>query len=141
MIIVDYADRFKIGQGVSENPWQEQAETFRQLKALAENGYAVWTATQLKTQDNNKGQMDQNHTYFIDQAAGSNEKLRCSSYVGTINATNDERAQGRMRLCHQKYRSLSIANAGARGSVVDLFRHNFRWNGPRPVGQAMGVNF
>ena len=140
MIIVDYADRFKIGQGVSDNPWQEQAETFRQLKALAENGYAIWTATQLKTQDNNKGQTDVNYTYYSDQAAGSNEKLRCSSYVGTLNATNDERAQGRMRLCHQKYRSLSMANANARGTVATLCRINHRWNGPRAVGGPFGVD-
>lgn len=140
MIIIDYADRFKIGAGVSENPWQEQAETFRQLKALAENGYAIWTATQMKTQDNNKGQTDPNFTYYADQAAGSNEKLRCSSYVGTLNATNEERAQGRMRLCHQKYRSLSMANANARGSVVTMVRVNHRWNGPRPTGGPFGVD-
>lgn len=114
LLVVDYADLLK---GTGEAMWQQQITACRELKDLANEGYAVWTAFQANF-DKKDADTDE-HIVGYGQVAGGKEKIRIVDFVGSLNATAAERAAGRMRIAPLVYRS-----GQAEGSFMAQIRAN-----------------
>jgi len=102
LVIVDYGDlltgRDKHYQGETE----KQKAAWRDLKSLANRGYAVWSAAQARRPE--KGAEDRPHWLYSREIADCYEKVRVCDFLGSLNATNIEKSQRVMRLLAELYR-------------------------------------
>ena len=106
LIIVDYGDLL---HAPGENEYQRQKTAFRQLHSLAEKqafpghrGYAVLSPSQ--AQRPTKGADTKLHWLRQGQISDSYEKVRVADYLLTLNRTNEEKEQGKIRLLLDKNR-------------------------------------
>lgn len=106
LIVIDYLDLLRDGEKRHENEMREQASVVRQIKKLAgrDDGYAIWTASQIQRQ---KGNKEQNPLWVprSNDIADSIEKIRAVDFHGTFARTDEEKAKERGRLFAELYRS------------------------------------
>jgi len=101
LVIIDYGDLLN-GRGHYSNDRENQKAAFRDLKSLANRGYAVWSASQAQRPD--KGAEDCAHYIRARQIADCYEKVRVADFIGSLNITNSERAAKVMGLLAELYR-------------------------------------
>jgi hypothetical protein len=77
-------------------------DAFRDIKSLANRGYAVWTASQ--AQRPKEGAHQKTDLLMTRQIAGVYEKVRICDFLGTLNQNMEERRHGVMRLYAEMYR-------------------------------------
>jgi len=101
LIIVDYGDLLK-GRGKYENETSSQRAAFRDLKSLANRGYALWTASQAQRP---KKDLDADAEVLKSRnIADCYDKVRVADFIGSINQTKEERQVHQMRLYGELYR-------------------------------------
>lgn len=101
LVIVDYGDLLN-GRGTYANDRENQKAAFRDLKSLANRGYAVWSASQAQRPE--KGAENDAHWLHARQIADCYEKVRVADFLGSLNITNAERKACVMRLLAELYR-------------------------------------
>ncbi len=102
LIIVDYGDLLGGRKKSYRTETDKQKAVFRDLKKIAERGYAVWTASQAQRPD--KGAEDKAHYIYARQIADCYEKVRVADFIGSINATQAEKDEKMARLFAELYR-------------------------------------
>ncbi len=102
LLIVDYGDLMHGHRGRYKSEYEDQRDAFRDLKTLANRGYGVWTASQAqrpKAEVENKP-----HIIRARQIADCIAKIHIADFVGSLNATEDEKEQGLLRVFADLYR-------------------------------------
>jgi hypothetical protein len=112
LVIVDYGDLLR-GRGHFANDRENQKAAFRDLKSLANRGYAVWSASQAQRPE--KGSEDKADFLYARQIADCYEKVRVADFIGSLNITNEERKAKVMRLYAELYRD---NEAGSKWTVA-----------------------
>lgn len=123
MIVIDYLDLLRDGEKRShDNEMREQAAVVRQVKKLADrdDGYAIWTASQIQRQ---KPAKEQNPDWVprSGDIADSIEKIRAVDFHGTIARTDVEKRAEKARIFAELYRS---APAGKLIEINTDFAHH-----------------
>jgi replicative DNA helicase len=107
IVIVDYGDLLKPRKADSSDKYQGQEEVFRDLKTLA-NKYncVVWTASQVHRIDAKLGkpELDNKFIYTRRNLADCYAKVRVADLLFTLNITDDERRNKKMRGYLDAYR-------------------------------------
>jgi replicative DNA helicase len=101
LIVVDYGDLLN-ARRATRGDYENQRLAFRDLKSLANRGYAVWTAS--AAQRPKEGDDVREHLIKSRMIADCYDKVRVADYLGSLNQTLDERRAGVMRLHAEMYR-------------------------------------
>lgn len=102
LLIVDYGDLMHGHRGRYKSEYEDQRDAFRDLKTLANRGYACWTASQAqrpKADAENKP-----HVIRARQIADCIAKVHIADFLGSLNATEDEKDRGELRVYADLYR-------------------------------------
>lgn len=110
LVIIDYGDLLRGRHGPYQAQWNSEVDAFRDMKLLANRGYAIWTASQARRPDTKTYDTAQ-HLIKVSQVAGAIEKARVCDYIGSLNATNEEKEQGWLRLYAELYRDNAAGKA------------------------------
>jgi replicative DNA helicase len=102
LVIVDYGDLLTGREKRYRNEYERQKAAFRDLKSLANRGYALWTASQAQRPE--KGADVKADFVKSRQIADAYEKIRVSDFIGSLNQTLDEKDAKVMRLYAELYR-------------------------------------
>ncbi len=103
LVIVDYGDLLSGREkGTYRSETAKQKAAFRDLKLLANRGYAVWTASQVQRPQ--AGAEDKADWIFARQVADCYEKVRVCDFIGSLNQSRVERRANVMRLYGELYR-------------------------------------
>lgn len=102
VVIVDYGDLLRARDKGISGETEIQTSAFRDLKSLANRGYAVWTASQAKRPD--KGSEEKAHLIRSRDIADAYAKVRVADFIGSINATVEEKKLKVARLLAEYYR-------------------------------------
>lgn len=106
MLILDYADLGRSRDRV-DSETQHQLNFSRDLKRLVNNTeLACWTAWQAQRPP--KGAHTKEHILTSSDVADSYAKVRIVDSFGSLNATDDEMAQGLMRVFWEGHRSAEV---------------------------------
>jgi len=101
LVIVDYGDLLR-GRGNHRTETEHQTSAFRDLKALANRGYAVWTASQPQRPKND---IDAKTELLSSRnIADAYAKIRVADFIGSLNQTKEERTAKQMRIYAEMYR-------------------------------------
>ena len=101
LIIVDYVDLLR-GRGTFRTETEHQTAACRDLKSLANKGYAVWTASQPQRP---KDDIDVKEEILMSRKiADAYAKIRVADFIGSLNQTKEERDAKQMRLFAEMYR-------------------------------------
>jgi len=138
-LVVDYGDLLRARESHLHTEVEVQRAAFRDLKTLANRGYALWTASQAQ-----RPKEDLETSTEVLQSrkiADCYDKVRVADFLGTINQTQEERQAKQARLFAELYRDnqagqvilvyadfarMTIASAGA-------------FSGNLPIGAVAGV--
>lgn len=102
LLVVDYGDLLN-GRGNYRSETENQQAAFRDLKTLANRGYALWTASQARRPKGNED-LDEEHWVRSKDIADCYGKVRVGDFLGTMNQTQAERDRGELRLLAELYR-------------------------------------
>lgn len=102
LVVVDYADLLRGREKKYPNETAKQQAAWRDLKSLANRGYAIWTASQ--AQRPKDGAEDTAHLLMARQIADAYAKVRVADFFGSLNMTHAERTAKQMRLYAEMYR-------------------------------------
>ena len=102
LVIVDYGDLLTGRDKHYSSEREKQKAAYRDLKSLANRGYAVWTASQAQRPE--KGKEDMAHWIYARQIADCYEKVRVADFLGSLNQSTTERADGVIRIQAELYR-------------------------------------
>jgi len=102
MVIIDYGDLLNGRDKHYGSDRENQKAAYRDLKSLANRGYAVWSASQAQRPE--KGSEDNAHWLRARQIADCYEKVRVADFIGSLNLTNAERKSKVMRILAELYR-------------------------------------
>jgi replicative DNA helicase len=112
MIIIDYGDLLGARPGVrADSPTQVQLASAKDMKKLANMGYAIWTGSQVQRPKAKKDNPDA--VLRARDIADCYAKVRVADGWGSLNATQEEKDSGYLRLFWEGYRD---------GMVGKLFR-------------------
>jgi len=101
LLVVDYGDLLR-GRGEFRSETEHQTAAFRDLKSLANRGYAVWTASQAQRP---KKDVDMDEELLQSRKiADAYAKVRVADFLGTLNQTREERVNHQMRILAEMYR-------------------------------------
>ena len=138
-LVVDYGDLLRAREGHLHTEVEVQRSAFRDLKTLANRGYALWTASQAQ-----RPKEDLETSTEILQSrkiADCYDKIRVADFLGTINQTQEERQSKQARLFAELYRD------NAAGQVILVYADFARmtiasagaFSGNLPIGAVAGV--
>lgn len=118
LIIIDYGDLLEQRPGErADSATQKQLASARDMKKLANTGYAIWTGSQVQRP---KAKKDNPEAVLrARDIADCYAKVRIADGWGSLNATQAEKERGEMRLFWEGYRD---------GMVGKLFRLNNRFD-------------
>lgn len=102
MIVVDYGDLLGGREKSYHSETAKQQAAYRDLKTLANRGYAVWTASQ--AQRPSDGAEDEPHLLKSRNIADAYAKVRIADFIGSLNQTRKEKAEKVIRLYAELYR-------------------------------------
>jgi hypothetical protein len=102
LIVIDYGDLLNGRHQPYRDRLAKETDAFRDIKSLANRGYAIWTASQ--AQRPKEGAHQKMDLLMTRQIAGVYEKVRICDFLGTLNQNMDERRHGVMRLYAEMYR-------------------------------------
>jgi hypothetical protein len=102
LVIVDYGDLLHGREERYGSEREKQKAAFRDLKSLSNRGYAVWTASQAQRPE--EGSDTHAHWIYSRMIADCYEKVRVADFIGSLNATRQEKDQHCMRIMCELYR-------------------------------------
>lgn len=102
LVIVDYGDLLSGREKHYNSEREKQKAAFRDLKSLANRGYAVWSASQAQ-RPTEKAESEA-HWVFSRMIADCYEKVRVADFLGSLNTCPLERADRVMRVLAELYR-------------------------------------
>lgn len=102
LVIIDYGDLLNGRHRPYRDRLANETDAFRDIKSLANRGYAIWTASQAQRPKENAHQ--KSDLLMTRQIAGVYDKVRICDFLGTLNQTHEERRAGVMRLYAEMYR-------------------------------------
>lgn len=102
LLLVDYGDLLTGREKRYRSEYEKQKAAFRDLKSLANRGYALWTGSQAQRPE--KGKEEQAHLVKSRQIADAYDKIRVADFIGSINQTLDEKEAHVLRLYAELYR-------------------------------------
>lgn len=112
MILLDYIDLLS-GRGKGyKSETEKQRAACRDVKTLANRGYAVWTATQAQRPKEGRDNTPEN--LYARQVADCYDKVRVADFFGSLNATSLEKEQAMLRVFAELYRD----NAANRYTLI-----------------------
>lgn len=103
LVIVDYGDLLR-GRGQHRTEVEHQRAAFRDLKTLANRGFAVWTASQAQRPKDNADPDTSSALLKSKNIADAYDKVRVADFIGTLNQTLEERQHHQLRLFAELYR-------------------------------------
>lgn len=106
LIIIDYIDLLRARKRL-QNETQEQIESTKDTKRLANRGYAVWSACQAQRPKLKKLE-ETPHLLRSSDIADAYGKIRIADGYGSLNQTRKEKAAGVMRLYWEGYRDAPV---------------------------------
>lgn len=132
LIIVDYGDLLRSRHSATSE-YEHQKGGFRDMKSLANRGYALWTAAQ--AQRPKEGDEYKPHVIHARQIADCFEKVRIFDFLGSINCTVSEAQAKVCRVFAELYRD-NAANKlmAARADFAKMYI----WHEDGLVSPAMG---
>lgn len=147
VLIVDYADLLR-ADGQHDDEFGSQAASYSQLKTLStkDRGYIIWTAAQAKKPTARDFDLKPTLLKSSD-LSGRYEKIKVADFVGSLNATLQERTEGRMRLWIEAVRdgvaNREISIAADYGRMIFGDRANLRpgSNGAPPPNAPPGLGY
>lgn len=101
LIVVDYMDLMRARSG-ADTETQHQIAAAKDLKQLANTGYAIWTGSQAQRPRKNADM--QEHVVKSQDIADAYAKIRICDGYGSLNATAEEQGRDEMRLYWENYR-------------------------------------
>lgn len=101
LIIMDYGDLLR-GRGKYRDETSNQKAAYRDIKSLANRGYAVWTASQAQRPKNDLN--TDSAPLSSKNIADDYSKVRVADFIGSINQTQEERQLKQARLYAEMYR-------------------------------------
>lgn len=101
LIVIDYGDLLVSRERMSSH-FESQRSVFRDLKTLANQGFAVWTASQGQRPDYDPDVVPD--VLKSRQIADCYDKVRVADFLGSINQTAEEKRNLRARLYAEMYR-------------------------------------
>jgi hypothetical protein len=101
-VILDYGDLLRGRASHYANETEKQRAAFRDIKSLANRGYAVWTASQ--AQRPKEGAEDRPHWIYSRMIADCYDIIRVLDFIGSVNCTNLEKQNNVLRLLAELYR-------------------------------------
>jgi hypothetical protein len=102
LIIIDYGDLLNGRRTNYRSRLESETDAFRDIKSLANRGYALWTASQAQRPE--KGAEQKADLLQTRQIAGVYDKIRICDFLGTLNQSIAEKQSGLMRLYAEMYR-------------------------------------
>lgn len=102
LVIIDYGDLLRGREKHYNSETEKQRAAFRDIKSLANRGYAVWSATQ--SQRPKPGEENKPGWIRSQNVADCYDKIRVSDFGGSINHTLEERTLKIARLLAEYYR-------------------------------------
>lgn len=102
LVLVDYGDLLTGRAKKYRSEYERQKAAFRDLKSLANRGYALWTASQAQRPE--KGMDEKAHFVKSRQIADAYDKVRVADFLGSLNQTLEEKEEHMMRLYAELYR-------------------------------------
>lgn len=102
LIIIDYGDLLNGRARYYVSETAKQKDAFRDIKSLANRGYAIWSASQARRPE--KGAEDRAHWLYSREIADCYEKVRIADFLGSLNSTRLEREHYVLRLLAEHYR-------------------------------------
>lgn len=102
LIVIDYGDLLNGRHQPYRSHLANETDAFRDIKSLANRGYALWTASQAQRPKENTHQ--KSDLLQTRQIAGVYEKVRICDFLGTLNQNYEEKRAGVMRLYAELYR-------------------------------------
>jgi len=102
LIIIDYGDLLVGRNGPYRHHLESEISAFRDIKSLANKGYALWTASQ--AQRPKDGAEEKYELLKTRQIAGVYDKVRLLDFFGTLNQNIEEKQNNIMRLYAEIYR-------------------------------------
>lgn len=133
LIVVDYLDLLRGRKRDYASETSEQKDAAKDIKTLADRGYAVWTASQVQRPKSTDFDTVP-HLLYSRDIADAYAKVRIASFIGSINQTLQEREQQTMRLFAELYRD------GESHRVIEVktdFRHMTITGRPGDRGQSV----
>jgi hypothetical protein len=143
LIVVDYGDLLHGHRGGYKSIYEDQRDAFRDLKTLSNRGYAIWTASQAQRPE--KGSEHKQHILKARQAADSIGKVHVADFLGSLNATNEEKKAGILRVYAELYRQneadkvFALRTDYAKG-VIYTEAPPESLTGPTDQGEAFGYS-
>jgi replicative DNA helicase len=101
LVIIDYGDLLN-ARHRARSDYENQKAAFRDMKSLANRGYAIWTAA--AAQRPRDGADYEEHLIKSRQVADCYDKVRVGDFFGSLNQTEDEKRAGVMRVYAEMYR-------------------------------------
>lgn len=139
LVIIDYGDLLHGRLGPYQAGWMSERDAFRDMKLLANRGYAVWTASQARRPDT-KNYDTNEHLLKVAQVAGAIEKARVCDFIGSINSTVEERQNGWLRLYAEMYRDNQAGQVITLATEPSQMRFvGVQKEAPAGVGHGPGV--
>jgi hypothetical protein len=102
LIIIDYGDLLRSRWKKKSTETEEQRAAFRDMKSLANRGYAIWTASQAQRPSKDTDSTPQ--VLYARNIAECYDKVRVADFLGSINQTKEEKEALQMRLFAELYR-------------------------------------
>jgi len=143
LLVVDYGDLLHGHRGGYKSIYEDQRDAFRDLKTMANKGYALWTASQAQRPE--KGAEDKQHVVKARQAADSIGKVHVGDFIGSINATKEEQKAGILRLYAELYRQneadkIFALRADLSKSIIYTEAPPEALTGPTDSGEVFGYS-
>lgn len=90
LICLDYVDLVSGRSGPYKSEHDKQRDAVRDVKSLANRGYAIWTATQARRPTEEKEA--QSHRLLSREIADCYDKVRVVDFIGSLNQTTQEKS-------------------------------------------------
>jgi tetratricopeptide (TPR) repeat protein len=135
MIILDYGDLLRGREKSYSAPWMSERDAYRDMKLLANRGYAFWTAAQADRPSQKAGEKEVETILKSSHVAGSIEKVRVADFIGSLNMTEEERHQGVARVHAELYRDAAAGETFVVGTDLKKMKYGL----PLPTVIPHGV--
>lgn len=113
LIVVDYADLLRARKPQATET-MEQTQAYKDLKAVANRGFRVWTAAQAKRPHGDDWDDDSDHILTSKDIADAYAKVRICDFVGSLNSSKAMRDAGIVRVFPEMFRD------GPCGAAFDI---------------------
>ena len=135
VIVIDYGDLVGGRQEKYGATWESDRGAYRDMKSLANQGYVVWTASQVQ-RPKIKNHTTIEHVLTSRDIAGGYDKFRVADFVASLNSTMQERENKVMRLFPEKVRDAGGGDVITIGADFSKMKFGISIDSPLGYGSA-----